>query len=163
ICSSRASLDKLRAYEQRMGWGFDWVSTVGPDFHRDLGFLYSEDELKPFLEGEIPPAVEQNAKACGVDAGTYVTERPGLTAYGRAGAGVGASAARAGPGRPPATREGAPTPCSPVSGGAQGGRAGGFCVCAPTTSRSGRPADARRGVFPPAVAQRAGVTGSAVL
>jgi len=88
ICSSRASLDKLRAYEQRMGWGFDWVSTVGPDFHRDLGFLYSEDELKPFLEGEIPPVVEQNARACGVDAGTYVTERPGLTAYVRSNGSV---------------------------------------------------------------------------
>ena len=65
ICSSRAPLDKLLAYRQRMGWSFDWASTVGPDFHRDLGFLHTEEELKPFLAGEIPPVVELNAGACG--------------------------------------------------------------------------------------------------
>ena len=81
ICSSRAPLDKLRAYKRRMGWSFDWVSTVGPDFHRDLGFLRTEEELRPFLEGEMPPAVEQNARACSVDTVTYVTEGPGLSAY----------------------------------------------------------------------------------
>jgi predicted dithiol-disulfide oxidoreductase (DUF899 family) len=81
ICSSRAPLDKLQAYKRRMGWSFDWVSTVGPDFHRDLGFLRSEDDLKPFREGEMPSAVEQNARACSVDIATYVTEGPGLSAY----------------------------------------------------------------------------------
>jgi len=81
ICSSRASSDKLEAYKQRMGWSFAWASTVGPDFHRDLGFLHSMEDLKPFLEGEMPPAVTQNADACGVDAATYVTEGPGLSAY----------------------------------------------------------------------------------
>jgi predicted dithiol-disulfide oxidoreductase (DUF899 family) len=47
ICSSRAPLDKLLDYRKRMGWGFDWVSTVGSDFHRDLGFAHAEEELKP--------------------------------------------------------------------------------------------------------------------
>jgi predicted dithiol-disulfide oxidoreductase (DUF899 family) len=59
ICSSRAPLEKLIGYRDRMGWSFNWVSTVGSDFHRDLGFLHTEEELKPFLEGEMPPAVEQ--------------------------------------------------------------------------------------------------------
>jgi len=81
ICSSRAPLEKLIGYRDRMGWSFNWVSTVGSDFHRDLGFLHTEEELKPFLEGEMPPAVEQIAKASGVDAATYVTEGPGLSAY----------------------------------------------------------------------------------
>jgi predicted dithiol-disulfide oxidoreductase (DUF899 family) len=81
ICSSRAPLDKLQAYRQRMGWNFDWVSTVGPDFNRDLGFLHTEDELKPFLEGEVPPAVEFNARACATDVARYVAEGPGLSAY----------------------------------------------------------------------------------
>jgi len=81
ICSSRAPLEKLLGYRKRMGWSFNWVSTVGSDFHRDLGFLHSEDELKPFLEGEMPPAVEQNARACGTDVASYVTEGPGLSAY----------------------------------------------------------------------------------
>src|SRR3954452_21342320 len=81
ICSSRAPLDKLQGYEKRMGWSFDWASTVGPDFHRDLGFLHTEEELRPFLEGAIPPAVEQNASACGTDVARYVAEGPGLSAY----------------------------------------------------------------------------------
>jgi predicted dithiol-disulfide oxidoreductase (DUF899 family) len=81
ICSSRASSDKLEAYKRRMGWSFDWASTVGPDFHRDLGFLHTMEELEPFLSGEMPSAVEQNARACDVDAATYVTEGPGLSVY----------------------------------------------------------------------------------
>jgi predicted dithiol-disulfide oxidoreductase (DUF899 family) len=81
ICTSRAPVTKLEAYKQRMGWSFDWVSTVGPDFHRDLGFLHTEEELRPFLAGDVPAAVEVNARACSVDAGTYVTEGPGLSAY----------------------------------------------------------------------------------
>jgi predicted dithiol-disulfide oxidoreductase (DUF899 family) len=81
ICSSRAPLEKLIGYRERMGWSFEWVSTVGSDFHRDLGFLHTDEELKPFLEGEMPPAVEQNARACSVDAATYVAEGPGLSAY----------------------------------------------------------------------------------
>src|SRR2546425_4006459 len=81
ICSSRAPLEKLQRYKERMGWSFNWVSTVGSDFHRELGFLHTEEELKPFLEGEMPPAVEQNARACSTDVATYVTEGPGLSAY----------------------------------------------------------------------------------
>src|SRR4029453_11948612 len=81
VCSSRASLEKLLGDRERMGWSFNWVSTVGSDFHRDLGFLHTEEELKPFLEGEMPPAVEQTAKPSGVDVATYVTEGPGLSAY----------------------------------------------------------------------------------
>jgi predicted dithiol-disulfide oxidoreductase (DUF899 family) len=78
---SRAPLEKLQAYKKRLGWSIDWASTVGSDFNRKLGFLYTQEELKPFLEGDLPPAVEQNAEACGVDAGTYVAEGPGLSAY----------------------------------------------------------------------------------
>ena len=78
---SRAPLEKLEGYRKRMGWSLDWVSTVGSEFNRELGFLHTEDELKPFLEGEVAPAVEQNAAACGVDATTYVAEGPGLSAY----------------------------------------------------------------------------------
>jgi predicted dithiol-disulfide oxidoreductase (DUF899 family) len=81
LLSSRAPLDRLLAYRERMGWGIDWVSTVGSDFNRDLGFLHTEEELKPFLEGEIPPAVEENARACGTDVAGYVAEGPGLSAY----------------------------------------------------------------------------------
>ena len=69
LLASRAPLEKLLAYRERMGWGIDWVSSGGSDFNRDLGFLYTQEELKPFLEGEIPVTVEQNARMCGTDAG----------------------------------------------------------------------------------------------
>jgi len=78
---SRAPLEKLQAYKQRLGWSIDWASTVGSEFNRDLGFLYTQEELKPFLEGELPAAVVQNAQACAVDAGTYVAEGPGMSVY----------------------------------------------------------------------------------
>jgi len=78
---SRASLEKLQGYRDRMGWNLDWASTAGSGFNRELGFVHTEEELRPFLEGDLPPAVEQNAEACGVDAATYVTEGPGMSAY----------------------------------------------------------------------------------
>ncbi len=78
---SRAPLEKLQAYRKRMGWSLDWASTVGSDFNRELGFVRTKEELKPFLEGEIPPAVEEMAKRSGTDVASYVAEGPGLSAY----------------------------------------------------------------------------------
>jgi len=82
MLASRGPLEKLLGYRDRMGWSIDWVSSGGADFNRDLGFLHTEEELKPFLEsGEIPPTVEENAKSCGTDIASYVAEGPGLSVY----------------------------------------------------------------------------------
>ena len=81
LLASRAPLDKLLAYRARMGWPIDWVSSGGSDFNRDLGFLSTREELRPFLEGDIPPVVEQMANATGTDVAGYVSEGPGLSAY----------------------------------------------------------------------------------
>ena len=82
MLASRAPLEKLSAYKERLGWPIDWVSSGESDFNRDLGFLYTREELKPFLEsGEMPPTVTLMANACGVDEGTYVAEAPGLSVY----------------------------------------------------------------------------------
>ena len=78
---SRAPVEKLQAYKQRMGWDIDWASTAGNDFNRDIGFTSTEEELKPFLEGEIPPVVEEMAERSGTTPGGYVAEAPGLSAY----------------------------------------------------------------------------------
>ncbi len=78
---SRASVEKLEPYRKRMGWGLDWASAGGSDFNRDMGFTNTEEELRPFLEGEIPPIVTQNAESCGTDVAAYVAEGPGLSAY----------------------------------------------------------------------------------
>ena len=81
LLASRAPLEKLLAYRERMGWPIGWVSSGGSDFNRDLGFLSTREELRPFLEGEIPPVVEQMSDATGTDVAGYVSERPGLSAY----------------------------------------------------------------------------------
>jgi predicted dithiol-disulfide oxidoreductase (DUF899 family) len=81
LLSSRGALEKLLPFRDRMGWEIDWVSAE-TDFHRDIGFFYTEEELKPFLEsGEIPLTVTQNAEMCGTDAAGYVAEGPGLSVY----------------------------------------------------------------------------------
>lgn len=78
---SRAPLERLQAYKKRMGWNIDWASAAGSDFNRDLGFTHTEEELRPFLEGEVPPAVKQMAEASGTDVAGFVTEAPGLSAF----------------------------------------------------------------------------------
>jgi predicted dithiol-disulfide oxidoreductase (DUF899 family) len=81
LLNSRAPLEKLLAYRERMGWGIGWVSSGGSDFNRDLGFQYTEEELEPFLKRGIPLTVEQNARMCGTDAVGYVSEGPGMSVY----------------------------------------------------------------------------------
>jgi predicted dithiol-disulfide oxidoreductase (DUF899 family) len=82
LLASRAPLENLVAFRDRMGWEIGWVSSGGSDFNRDLGFLHTEEELKPFLEsGQIPATVEENARQCGIDVAGYVTEGPGLSVY----------------------------------------------------------------------------------
>jgi len=79
---SRAPVDRLDASRKRMGWDdLRWASTVGDDFNRELGLLATEEELEPFLEGEIPPTVARMAELSGTDVKAYVTEGPGLSVY----------------------------------------------------------------------------------
>jgi len=81
LLASRAPLEKLLAFRRRMGWEIEWVSSDEGDFNPDLGFLNTPEQLRPFLEGEIPSTVELNARMCGTDPGGYVAERPGLSVY----------------------------------------------------------------------------------
>ena len=81
LLASRGPLERLLAFKARMGWDIEWVSSAGSDFNRDLGFMNTEEELKPFLEGTIPATVVENARLCGTDPLGYVTEGPGLSAY----------------------------------------------------------------------------------
>ncbi len=42
---SRAPLDKLLAYRERMGWSFTWVSSGNTTFNQDFGVAFSGDDL----------------------------------------------------------------------------------------------------------------------
>src|ERR687885_2943550 len=44
ICFSRAPIERLTAYKQRMGWQFPYVSTFNSDFAFDFGLALSEEE-----------------------------------------------------------------------------------------------------------------------
>src|SRR5919206_3965091 len=46
MCTSRAPLDKLLAYRDRMGWSFDWASTVGGEFNYDFATSRTFDQMR---------------------------------------------------------------------------------------------------------------------
>src|SRR5499433_3177311 len=41
---SRAPLEKLQGYKQRMGWSFPWASSFGSDFHYDFDVALTEEQ-----------------------------------------------------------------------------------------------------------------------
>ncbi|UCB55751.1 MAG: DUF899 domain-containing protein [Thiotrichales bacterium] len=45
IAVSRARLDVLEAYKNRMGWRFKWVSSHDSDFNRDYQVSFTKDEM----------------------------------------------------------------------------------------------------------------------
>jgi predicted dithiol-disulfide oxidoreductase (DUF899 family) len=44
VAISRAPYEKLAAYKQRMGWGFDWFSSGETDFNFDFGVSFSPED-----------------------------------------------------------------------------------------------------------------------
>ena len=81
LCVSRTPLEKLRAYKRRMGWSFPWASSEGSDFNFDFGASHTEEELRPFLEGDLGPTVTRLAADCGTDPAGYIAEGPVLSAF----------------------------------------------------------------------------------
>ena len=59
ICVSRAPLDKLLAYRERMGWSFTWASSHDSDFNVDFGVSAGE----PVTHGPAAPRPEANELA----------------------------------------------------------------------------------------------------
>jgi predicted dithiol-disulfide oxidoreductase (DUF899 family) len=50
ICFSRAPIDRLTAYRERMGWQFPYVSTYDTDFPWDFGLALTEEEAEQIPE-----------------------------------------------------------------------------------------------------------------
>jgi predicted dithiol-disulfide oxidoreductase (DUF899 family) len=89
IVVSRAPLDKLLAYKQRMGWSFLWASSAD-DFNLDLGFSSSEEATREWVErmlDKLPPIAAQNASASGTDVVHYLSETQGFSTFAREGDG----------------------------------------------------------------------------
>src|SRR5512133_1709500 len=45
IAISRAPIEKLKAYRERMGWKFPYVSSYGSDFNFDFDFAFTEEQM----------------------------------------------------------------------------------------------------------------------
>ncbi len=81
---SRAPLEKLLAYRERMGWGFNWASSYESDFNWDLEHSQTREQVSTWAD-QAPPFVERFASACGTDVVGYFSEGPGLTIFARSG------------------------------------------------------------------------------
>ena len=53
-CISRAPLDKLLPYRQRMGWSFPWASSYGSDYNFDLDISNPQEKVAGWLARRRP-------------------------------------------------------------------------------------------------------------
>jgi len=102
ICVSRAPIDKLLDYRDRMGWSFNWASSYESDFNVDFGVsawegtthepaapLLEANELallkvlkeQPSIREALPLVTSQNAIATGTDIDGYFSEGHGLSTF----------------------------------------------------------------------------------
>ena len=79
---SRAPLEKLQAYQRRMGWHLPWVSAATSAFNVDFG-ASTPQQLGQAIERpfELPPIVAQNAAAAGTDIPSYLSEAPVVSVF----------------------------------------------------------------------------------
>jgi predicted dithiol-disulfide oxidoreductase (DUF899 family) len=88
ICFSRAPIDRLIAYKQRMGWEFPYVSTYRTEFPFDFGLALTPREAQenPELRAIIddPPAwLQQWAGQVGARLEDGLREAPSFIAFAR--------------------------------------------------------------------------------
>jgi predicted dithiol-disulfide oxidoreductase (DUF899 family) len=84
MCVSRAPLQKLLAYRERMGWSFDWASSFEGDFNFDFEHSRPREQAEGWAQ-QASPLVSRFAADCGTDATGFLTEGPGLSVFAREG------------------------------------------------------------------------------
>jgi predicted dithiol-disulfide oxidoreductase (DUF899 family) len=88
ICFSRAPIDRLISYKQRMGWQFPYVSTYDTEFPFDFGLALRPEQAQRIPELremiERPPGwLEDWAGQIGAKLEDGLREAPGFIAFGR--------------------------------------------------------------------------------
>jgi predicted dithiol-disulfide oxidoreductase (DUF899 family) len=85
IAISRAPIEKLKAYKQRMGWRFPYVSSFGSDFNFDFDFAFTEEQM---ASGELKKMVDEAddwlkdwAENVGTDLAHGMAESPGWNVF----------------------------------------------------------------------------------
>ena len=72
---SRAPIEKLIAYRQRMGWSFPWVSSSGSSFNFDFHVSFTQDS--------VTGTAEYNFRTILVDPAALPVEGHGLSSFAR--------------------------------------------------------------------------------
>jgi predicted dithiol-disulfide oxidoreductase (DUF899 family) len=86
VLISRAPIEKLQAYKQRMGWSLPWASSGRTAFNFDFGISHTPEQMREALGpaiNSLPPIAAQNARATGTDVLEYLSEGWGFTAFAR--------------------------------------------------------------------------------
>jgi len=88
LCFSRAPIDRLNAYKQRMGWEFPYVSTYGTDFPFDFGLAMTPEQAQaiPQIKEMVdnpPEWMEQWSQQVGAKLEDGLREGPGYIAFAR--------------------------------------------------------------------------------
>jgi predicted dithiol-disulfide oxidoreductase (DUF899 family) len=74
LAVSRAPLSKILAYRERMGWGFEWVSSFDSDFNYDFRVSFRKDQIE---QGKI----DYNFGTITTDPRYIDEELPGLSVF----------------------------------------------------------------------------------
>lgn len=88
ICLSRAPIDRLVAYKQRMGWEVPYVSTNGTDFPFDFGLAMTKEQTQQIPEvkaliDDPPEELREWSEHIGAEVGDGLLEVPGWIAFAR--------------------------------------------------------------------------------
>jgi predicted dithiol-disulfide oxidoreductase (DUF899 family) len=88
ICFSRAPIDRLVAYKERMGWEFPYVSTHESDFVWDFGLALTPEQAKEIPEiqemlADPPDWLEEWAGQIGAKLEDGLRENPSFIAFAR--------------------------------------------------------------------------------
>jgi predicted dithiol-disulfide oxidoreductase (DUF899 family) len=85
MCVSRAPIEKLEAYKQRMGWKFPWASSFASDFSFDFDMAFTPEQM---ATGELAKMVAEAddwlkdwADNVGTDLASGMAESPGWNAF----------------------------------------------------------------------------------
>src|SRR3954467_11757628 len=88
VCFSRAPIDRLSAYKQRMGWEFPYVSTYDTDFPWDFGLALTPEQAQsiPEVKGMIdspPDWLAEWGRQVGAGLEDGLREAPSYIAFAR--------------------------------------------------------------------------------
>jgi predicted dithiol-disulfide oxidoreductase (DUF899 family) len=88
ICFSRAPIDRLAAYKERMGWQFPYVSTYETDFPWDFGLALTEEQAQGIPEVQEmlknpPDFLREWSEMTGAELKDGLRENPSFIAFAR--------------------------------------------------------------------------------